>query len=131
MKNFSNKFFSLLIFYVLFGHISNVSAKLGDWKNNLVSTQGEAAYQGGGAVSDVATYIGKLILMGPFLGIPFIIQIVLAGYEWMTAAGEAKKAEDAKKRITNAVIGLVLFISLYIMAVFIIKSLSVVTEYPV
>lgn len=124
----------LMGIYGFFLNASFATAKITDWSSKLSNSKGGELYgagAGGGSSADVAKFIGTILVMGPFLGIPFIIHMVMAGYEWMTAAGDAKKVEDAKKRITNAVIGLALFISLYILAYFIIKSLGAVTEYGV
>jgi hypothetical protein len=130
MKKISNKIF-LLSSYVTLCVVNPVSAKIGEWSSKLYSASGAgktgSAYSpAAGNEGDIATFIGKIIWIGPFLGIIFIIQMVTAGYEWMTAAGDAKKVDEAKKRITNAIIGMILFISLYVMAVFIIKSLVTV-----
>jgi hypothetical protein len=112
---------------------TSAAAKLGDWGANLSRVKGNSDTGNSmpyspatGDESDLAIFIGKIIWIGPFLGIVFIIQMVVAGYEWMTAGGDAKKVDDAKKRITNALIGMILFISLYVLSVFIIKGLVTV-----
>lgn len=133
MTSFSKKInfgLALSLFYLF---ALSAAAKITDWKKPLGNVEAGTPYstasEGSFDATNVAEFIGKIIWMGPFLGVPFMIQIVLAGYEWMTAAGDAKKVDEAKKRITNATIGLVLFIGLYVMAVFIINSLTEVTEY--
>lgn len=106
-------------------------AKIGDWGNNLrssaVGTQYADGINGYTDSSTLAFYIGKILYIGPFLGIIFIMQMVTAGYEWMTAAGESKKVDDAKKRMQHAVIGLTIFIGLYVIAYFIVTSLVTIT----
>mgnify|MGYP001561311818 FL=1 len=37
----------------------------------------------------------------------FTIQIIIAGYGWMTSGGDVKAAADARTRVINALIGLV------------------------
>jgi|SRR3989338_1451582 len=41
-----------------------------------------------------------------FLGLVFLVLIIYAGIKWMTSGGNSTTIEDAKKIITNAVIGL-------------------------
>ena len=48
------------------------------------------------------------------LGIAIFIRILYAGFLWLTAAGNAGKAGDAKSKITNAVIGAILLFSAYL-----------------
>jgi len=47
------------------------------------------------------------------LGIIFIILIIWAGYNWMTAGGNEEKISKATNTITRAIIGLIITISSY------------------
>jgi cytochrome bd-type quinol oxidase subunit 2 len=60
----------------------------------------------------LATTVGKLIqaFLG-ILGIIFIILILLAGFNWMTAAGEEEKVTRAKDTLRRAIIGLIIIVS--------------------
>ncbi len=58
-----------------------------------------------------------------FLGIIFTILIIYAGYLYMTAGGEAEKAKKAKKLIKQAVIGLLIILSSYAIATFVINAI--------
>ncbi|HNX11059.1 MAG TPA: pilin [bacterium] len=42
------------------------------------------------------------------LGLLFVTFLVISGYQWMTAAGNEEQIKSAKKRMMNAVIGLVI-----------------------
>lgn len=42
------------------------------------------------------------------LGVIFIILMVLAGYNWMTASGNEQRIDEAKDTIKSAIIGLVI-----------------------
>jgi len=53
------------------------------------------------------------------LGVIFIILIVLAGYNWMTAAGDEQKVEKAKEGIKRAIIGLIIITGSYAIWTFI------------
>ncbi|PKM89277.1 hypothetical protein CVU83_00445 [Candidatus Falkowbacteria bacterium HGW-Falkowbacteria-2] len=45
------------------------------------------------------------------LGIIFVVLIVYAGYNWMTASGNEESVSKAKKILTSAVIGLIIVLS--------------------
>ncbi len=47
------------------------------------------------------------------LGVIFMVLIIYAGYNWMTAEGEEEKVKKAKDTIRQAIIGLVLIIAAY------------------
>ncbi|MFH1822493.1 MAG: pilin, partial [Patescibacteria group bacterium] len=79
--------------------------------------------------SRLAIYIGSILLILPFLGIVFIIQMIYAGYQWMTASGDSEKIKKAQQRIFYAIIGLVILAALYLIAYFVINMLSGATGY--
>lgn len=58
----------------------------------------------------VGTIIAGLLSL---LGVVFLVLMVYAGYLWMTAQGDPKKADKAKDIIKNSVIGLVLVLAAY------------------
>ena len=58
------------------------------------------------------------------LGIIFIILIIVAGYNWMTAGGEEEKVTKAKDMIKRAVIGLIIIVAAYAISYFVFQALS-------
>ena len=58
------------------------------------------------------------IILG-LLGIIAVILIIYAGFQWMTAAGDANKVGSAKSLLINAAIGLVIILSAYAIAEFV------------
>jgi lysylphosphatidylglycerol synthetase-like protein (DUF2156 family) len=48
------------------------------------------------------------------LGVLFVVLVVLGGYKWMMAGGNEDEVSEAKKRITTAIIGLVITVSAYL-----------------
>lgn len=94
--------------------------------NPLTSLQqaGQLAY-GANAPTDIKILIGRLvqILLG-FVGILFIVLIIIGGMQWMLSGGNEKKIDEAKKRITNATIGLVIVVAAYSIAFSVTKYLS-------
>ncbi|MBI2050507.1 MAG: Ig-like domain-containing protein [Parcubacteria group bacterium] len=59
-----------------------------------------------------------------FLGIVAVIVIMYAGYLWMTASGNEEQISRAKSILRNAVIGLVIILSSWAIAAFVISRLS-------
>ena len=57
------------------------------------------------------------------LGIIMLSMILYAGFLWMTSGGDSEKVERAKLMIRNAIIGLVIILSSWGIATFIIRSL--------
>lgn len=72
------------------------------------------------AGSGLAFYIGNLwkaaVTVG---GLLFLLYLVWGGIEWMTAAGDKVKVENAQHKITNALLGLVVLIGSYAIARFV------------
>ena len=84
----------------------------------------ETAEAIGLSTTDLPTMIGRII--NAFLGLLGIIVLVLfiyGGYLYMTARGDSAQVETAKKIMVNAVIGLVIIVSAYAIASFILKAL--------
>ncbi|HNX11263.1 MAG TPA: hypothetical protein PKI61_03925 [bacterium] len=74
--------------------------------------------------NSLATIIGTVISVAlGLLGIIFIILIVIAGYQWMTAGGNEETIKKSRGRITSAIIGLVITLSAYAIWAFISNSL--------
>lgn len=63
-----------------------------------------------------------------FLGVIAVVMILLAGFKWMTAAGNQSSVDEARKMLINATIGLVLVLSAYGLATYIIGELYTATQ---
>ncbi|MBI4433439.1 hypothetical protein HY632_01580 [Candidatus Uhrbacteria bacterium] len=91
----------------------NASSQVGE--TNLVSGVGGRSLE-----QMVGSFIkGALSIAGVF----FFGYMVWAGYLWMTAHGEKDKIEEAKKMISNAVIGLAITLSAYAITAFVVSRL--------
>jgi amino acid transporter len=62
------------------------------------------------------------------LGIIFVVLVVYAGYLYLTAAGDDEKVKKAKKLLGQAVIGLIIVLSAYAIALFVLGSLSEISK---
>ncbi len=73
-------------------------------------------------LTDTISFIIKIFL--GFLGIIFIILVIWAGYNWMTAGGNEEKVSKARTTIYRAIIGLVITVSAYAITYFIFNALG-------
>ncbi|HDQ22804.1 MAG TPA: hypothetical protein ENN28_02395 [Candidatus Uhrbacteria bacterium] len=94
----------------------------------------EYAAATGLGTEDIRITIAKIIraFLG-FLGILAVLIILYGGYMYMTSAGNPEKIETAKKILKNAVIGLLIILSSFAIAQFIlgylIGALGIPSEY--
>lgn len=78
---------------------------------------------------DVRVTISNIInvAMG-LLGIIAVVLILYGGFKWMTSGGAEDKVKAAKQLIIQGVIGLVVILSAYAIAQFVITSLLTATS---
>ena len=69
------------------------------------------------------------IILG-FLGIIAVVIILYAGFQWMTAGGEEEKVGEARQRLIQGAIGLILIIAAWIIAYFVIDALVKAIQGP-
>ena len=67
------------------------------------------------------------ILMG-FLGIIAVALILWGGFKWMTAGGNDDQAAEGRKWITSGIIGLIIILSAWAIATFVIQQAAEVTQ---
>jgi hypothetical protein len=78
--------------------------------------------QGGG--QDVRVFLARVVQVAlAFLGIIAVIYVMYAGWLWMTSEGAEDKVSKAKKTLVNAVIGLIIMLSAFMIVTWIINSL--------
>ena len=65
-----------------------------------------------------------------FLGIIAVIIILLGGFKWMTAMGDDTKIGDAKKLIYSGIVGLVVVLSAFAIASFVITQMTGMVKAP-
>jgi uncharacterized membrane protein len=77
---------------------------------------------------DVRETIASIInvAMG-LLGIVAVVIILLGGFKWMTAGGDDEKIKKAKNLIISGIIGLVIILTAYAIANFVVTSILNVT----
>lgn len=72
--------------------------------------------------------IGNIIniLLG-FIGILFFIQIFWAGIKWMTSAGNEEVVKSSRQTIQNAIIGIVIVFSAFVITNFVLNQIQSIT----
>ncbi len=79
--------------------------------------------------ADLVDTIAQIIRIAlGFLGVIAVVIILLGGFKWMTAGGNDEKVKEAKKLIFSGIIGLVIIISAYAIASFVIDSIISATS---
>ena len=65
-------------------------------------------------------------------GLAVLIMLIVGGFKYLTAGGDPKATEEAKKTITSAVFGLVLIVAAWFILLFIEKFTGIkVTEFSI
>jgi len=73
----------------------------------------------------MAARIIRVIL--ELLGIIALVIIIYAGFRWMTAGGEEEKVTEARKQLTNGLIGLAIILVAFAIATFVLNQLIFMT----
>lgn len=64
--------------------------------------------------SALVEFIGLIIGIGlSLIGVIFLILMIFAGYNWMTAQGEEEKVNKAKSIIIQCIIGIIIVVGAY------------------
>jgi len=70
------------------------------------------ALDGTVALTKITNIISSIIgIMTVIAGIWFIFMFLIGGYSWMTSMGDKHKLQEARDRIVNALIGLVIIVA--------------------
>ena len=96
-------------------------------ETGLEATATTAGFETGSDIKDPTEIIASIIntALG-LVGTLFLIFIIVSGFQWMLAGGNAETITKAKKRIINATIGLIIILSAYAITWFITtKALGV------
>ena len=97
---------------------SGMSGTISDQTDSFTTTAGFSTTM---EVEDIIAVIVKIVL--GFLGIIFVVLMILSGYQWMTAGGNEEVVKKSKGRMVNAVIGLVIVLFAYGITAFIFNNL--------
>lgn len=109
-----------LSFFILFVGVSSVFAQ--DFGTNEINNTVSLAQ------NDPRFIIGRIIQIAlSFLGVIALILVMYAGFLWATSNGEEDKVNQAKKILSNAIVGLVIILSAWGIATFVLSQLGKAT----
>ncbi|MDO8261286.1 MAG: pilin, partial [Candidatus Magasanikbacteria bacterium] len=128
MKNFRKNLFSFLLLAIVFsiGIFSFSQIGFAGSADNMLFGGESANFQAQSGLgnTDVRIIIGNVIRVAlGFLGVIAVIIILYGGWLYMTSQGDSTQIEKAKKVIISAVIGLVIVLSSFGIATFIMNRL--------
>jgi large-conductance mechanosensitive channel len=91
--------------------------------DRLKTVGGGGGYQTDPSIASTPIIIGLLIrAFLSFLGITFVILMVIAGYNWMTAQGNDETVTKAKQTIRASIIGVIVAIGGWAIWDFVFRS---------
>ncbi len=129
MKKIAKMVISSLILTMIFGAVLsfssvNVMAQDNTIQGGLTSLK-TGATELPSTETDLKVTVGKVIqIFLGFLGIIAVVLILFAGFLWMTAGGDSGKVDKAKDYIKNAVIGIVIILSAYIITSYVLTQVG-------
>ena len=110
-------FLSLFVFIVAANSVLAADFGVNQVSNTISLSQG-----------DPRVIVGRLIqIILSFLGVIALVLIMYAGFLWLTSGGEEEKVNQAKKILSNAIIGLVIILSSWGIATFLLNRISQAT----
>jgi len=124
-----NKLILLIILAVLLlsTPLSSAQAELNIGQEYFKKIAERAGFQTDTVMSQtyLDTTIGKIIaLVIGLIGTIFFIMILISGFQWLTAGGNEEKAKQARDRVVNAVIGLIIVLAAYAITYFVYNLIN-------
>jgi len=105
--------------------VQSVSAAAGSELTTQLQNAGKPSWDvvpaGNTSLSGIIATGVKAVLS--LLGIIFLVLIIYAGFNWMTAQGDEEKVTLAKNTLTRAIIGLIIITAAYSITYFVFNSL--------
>lgn len=116
-----------------------ITWSLGGWHAAMVSAAADSSGSAGeevlgnlgatgrasGLTDKSLTDVVAIVIKGALglVAVIFFIMIVIAGFSWMTAGGNEETVKNAKKNMSNAVIGLIVILFSYAITYFVFDVL--------
>ena len=108
---------------------TSIGSGIEELRGNLGKFGGDTGLSNAQGEADLKETVANIIniILG-LLGIIAVIMLLLGGWKWMTAGGNEQSVTEAKDRIKNALIGLVVIFMAWIIVGFTINQLSDATS---
>jgi len=124
-RNITALLFGLSAFFVFTVYVASAAEINTNYLfgGNVTNVQ-RLSEQSGLGLQDPRETVAKVVnvILG-FLGIIAVVLILIAGFLWMTAAGNEEKIATAKKLMSAGVIGLVIVLAAFGIARFVIRAM--------
>ncbi len=121
MKYFFSAIFSLALALAIIAPMQ-VRAQDGfGFGSQLDNVAEESGYDPNNDVSVEERVSNIISIVLSFLGVIFMVLMIVAGFNWMTAGGNEEQVKKATEMIKAAIIGLIIVVSAYAASVFIIE----------
>lgn len=125
MKNISKHLISLAILAFLVVPVLALTTNTVNAQADFGLNQVNSGLNNSLSSTDPRTVIGRIINMAlGFLGVIAVGIVLMGGFKWMIAGGNEEQTGEAKKLLGAGVIGLVIILSAWAIATFIINSLN-------
>jgi len=126
MKKLTNSNFYQKLIFIYFLFISffvNPPKVLAQVVNPVIGDLGvnDASTSSGGKFIQYTVYLWRAAITIGSLAV--IVYFLLGAFTWITSGGDKTKVEEARNKITNAIIGLVLLVSSFVLLSFLSKLL--------
>lgn len=134
MKKLLSAIFLLFIGFFQFGLLSLArpavaDQSLIDGQEGFKSGEVSSAFGGKEKPDDIRYIVVRIInVVLSVLSVIFLALVLIAGFKYMTAAGNEDKVKDAVKQITQAVIGLVIILMSWGISYFILVRMKAIAE---
>lgn len=111
-----------IFFTLLFSGFLPVKADYDFKKNSGINEIAPAIGYEPNSDMPIEYYIGNILsLVFSLMGLIFLILIIYAGINWMTAQGNNSQIDKAKNTIVKAIVGLVICLSAYAITYFVMN----------
>lgn len=123
MKRCKNIIYFLPI--LVFTKIAQANILDTDVKNDVTQQTNVFKTNAGFGLSNIGN-ISETVITAflSLLGLIFLILMIIAGYSWMTAAGDESKVSYAKETMKRAVIGLLITVAAYTITYFVFSNID-------
>lgn len=118
----NNLWLQIITFFVLLPNISIVKAAGLDKAFSNAKDVATTTYNTSISVETVVSDVISTVLA--LIGVLFVVLMISAGFEWMTAAGNETKVDKARSIIKTSFIGLLIVIAAYAITYFVTATFS-------
>jgi hypothetical protein len=129
IKKYSSYLIYIAVYFtILKTKICNASVLSGDVLKEMIEHRSKFGDKSGIGAGTSPPTLAEIVATGisaflSILAVVFVILIILAGYNWMTARGDEQKVTKAKDTIQRAIIGLIIIIAAYAITRFVFMRL--------